>query len=152
MAADANAVVPKSWRIPLLIAGIHDCGLAAYHFFLPYHWQWRRGLGDVADSLVWALFALNFSWSLLVLLTGILVIYAAQLGTSAGKFASVTVFTIGLFWAIHGVYTWLNPLPFPRSLWWLRILLGLFPLVVVLLHWLPLLGGVRMSRANASAA
>jgi hypothetical protein len=136
---DVKRIVPNGWRIPLLIAGLHDCGLAAYHFFLPYHMQWQRGLNDVADSLVWALFALNFSWSLLVLLAGALVVYASGLGPAAGTFAKVTMFTIGLFWAIHGLYTWLNPLPLPRSLLWLRVVLGLFPVVVVVLHWWPLL-------------
>ena len=135
---DAKRMVPNGWRVPLLIAGLHDCGLAAYHFFLPYHWQWRRGLDDVAASLVWALYALNFSWSLLVLLTGALVVYASTLGPGAGTFARMTIFTIGLFWAIHGLYTWLNPLPMPRSLLWLRVVLGLFPVVVVVLHWWPL--------------
>jgi hypothetical protein len=100
--------------------------------------NWRSGLDNVADSLVWALFALNFSWSLLVFLAGALVMYAAFLGAAAGKFARVTVFAVGLFWAIHGTYTWLNPLPLPPSLSWLRIMLGVFPVVVVLLHWLPL--------------
>jgi hypothetical protein len=99
---------------------------------------WQRGLVDVADSLVWAIFALNFSWSLLVLLMGGLILYAAKLGPGAGPFARRTVFTVGLFWAIHGVYTWLNPLPLPASLSWLRIVLGAFPAVVVVLHWLPL--------------
>ena len=143
---DANGIVPKGWRIPLLIAGLHDCALAAYHFFLPYHMQWRRGLTDVADSLVWALFALNFSWSLLVLLAGALVVYASGLGPAAGRFARVTIFAIGLFWAIHGLYTWLNPLPLPRSLLWLRVVLGFFPVVVVLLHWWPLFRTRRSPR------
>src|SRR5688572_7188364 len=92
----------KAWKILLLMAGIHDCGLAAYHFFLPVHWQWDRGLEGVPPSLVWALYALNFSWSLLVLLIGMLVIYAALLGPSAGAFMRRTIFTVGLFWAIHG--------------------------------------------------
>lgn len=132
--------VPTTWRIPLLIAGLHDCGLAAYHFILPVHMQWRRGLDGVPDSLVWALFALNFSWSLLVLLCGALVIYASWLGPFGfgGKFARVTVFTVGLFWAMHGLYTWVSPLPLPPSLGWLRIALAAFPIVVVLLHWFPL--------------
>jgi hypothetical protein len=128
----------KTWRVPLLVAALHDCGLAAYHFILPYHMEWRRGLDNVPDTLVWALFALNFSWSLLLFLAGALVMYASFLGAAAGKFARVAVFTVGLFWAIHGIYTWLNPLPLPPSLSWLRLVLGVFPVIVILLHWLPL--------------
>ena len=129
---------PILWRISLGVAGTLGCGMALYHAVLPYHMEWARGLGGVPDSLVWAIFALNFSWSVIVFLAGGLVIYAAALGPAAGRFAKRTVFVVGLFWLIHGGYTWLNPLPLPASLAWLRIVLGAFPLVVVALHWLPL--------------
>lgn len=128
----------RLWWVSLGLAGVLDCGMALYHFVLPYHMAWQRGLEGVADSLVWALFALNFSWSLLLLLVGSLILYAAKLGPGAGTFARRTVFTLGLFWTIHGVYTWLNPLPIPASLAWLRIVLGAFPALVIALHWLPL--------------
>lgn len=130
----------RLWSVSLGLAGLHDCSLALYHFVLPYHWGWRQGLDGVPDTLVWALFALNFSWSLMVLLAGCLVVYAARLGPEAGTFARRTVFGVGLFWAIHGIYTWVSPLPLPASLWWLRYALGAFPAVVVALHWLPLMG------------
>lgn len=128
----------RSWRMLLVIAGLHDCGLAAYHFILPRHMQWERGLVGVPDSLTWALFALNFSWSLLLFLAGALVLYAARIGSSAPRFARVTIFTIGLFWAIHGTYTVLNPFPLPPAMSWVRIVIALFPLIVVALHWMPL--------------
>lgn len=71
-------------------------------------------------------------------LASCLIIYAARLGPAAGLFARSTVFVVDLFWPIHGVYTWLNPLPLPLSLVWLRALLDAFPVIVVALHWLPL--------------
>jgi hypothetical protein len=109
-----------------------------YHSVMPYQMGWRQGLGDAPDSIVWALFALNFSWSTLVFLAGCLVLHAAWLGPGAGTFARRTIFAVGLFWAIHGAYTWLNPLPLPASLALLKYVLWLFPAVVVALHWLPL--------------
>jgi len=81
---------------------------------------------------------LNFSWSVLVFLTGVLVVRAALLGPESGSFVRAVVFTIGLFWVIHGIYTWVNPFPMPRSLQALQFALGAFPAVVVILHWLPL--------------
>ncbi|HUL65749.1 MAG TPA: hypothetical protein VLW55_14125 [Burkholderiaceae bacterium] len=62
--------------------------MALYHFVLPYHMGWRSG---TPDSMVWAV----FSWSLLVLLAEVLVLYAKKLGSSAGTFARRTVFTAG---------------------------------------------------------
>jgi len=128
----------RLWSVCLVLAGVLGCSLALYHSVLPYQMGWRQGLGDTPDSIVWALFALNFSWSVLVFLAGCLVIYAARLGPGAGAYARRTVFTVGLFWMIHGAYTWLNPLPLPSALVWLRYVLGLFPGAVVVLHWLPL--------------
>ena len=125
---------PRLWIVSLVLAGIHDCGLGLYHLVLPYHMSWRRGLGGVADSLVWALFALDFSWSMLVPLVGSLVFYAAKLGPPGRAFCQTNAFTVGLFWVIHGAYTWLNPLPLPRSMVVLRYVLGLFPVVAVTLH------------------
>jgi hypothetical protein len=126
------------WRLSLGFAGVLECGIALYHGVLPYHMEWARGLDGVPDSLVWAIFALDFSWSVVVFLAGCLIIYAAGLGPAAGRFARRTVFVFGLFWLIHGLYTLLNPLPLPPSLVWLRALLGAFPVIVVALHWLPL--------------
>ena len=133
--------MPRSrvWSVSLGFAGVLTCGMGLYHFVLPTHMGWRQWLGGVPDTIVWALFALNFSWSLLVFLAGSLVIHAARLGPGAGAFARRTVFVVGLFWGIHGAYTWISPLPLPASLLWLRIVLGLFPAVMVMLHWLPLM-------------
>jgi hypothetical protein len=130
---------PRLWLVLLLLAGIHDCGIALYHLVLPYQMSWRQGLEGVADSLVWALFALDFSWSVLVFLVGSLVLFAAKLGPPGRPFMRRTILTVGLFWGIHGAYTWLKPLPLPRSMTALRYALGLFPIVAVALHWLPLL-------------
>ncbi len=126
------------WWLSLGSAGVLECGIALYHAVLPYHMDWARGLGGIPDSLVWAIFALNFSWSVVVFLAACLILYAASLGPEAGRFAKVTVFVVGLFWLIHGLYTWLHPLPLPPSLVWLRALLAAFPVIVVALHWLPL--------------
>jgi hypothetical protein len=129
---------PKVWSISLGLAGLHDCGISLYHSVLPYQMGWRRGLEGVAESVVWAVFALNFSWSVLVFLAGVLVFHAARLGPEAGTFARRTVFTVGLFWAIHGAYTWIHPLPLPPSLRALKYFLLAFPVVAVFLHWWPL--------------
>ena len=139
-----NAVATKAprshrlWAVSLGAAGFIDCSLALYHSILPYQMGWRQGIAGMPQSLSWALFALNFSWSVIVFLVGCLVIYAATLTPAAGKFAKITVFAVGLFWVIHGTYTWLNPFPMPRALWWLSLALGAFPVLAVIFHWLPL--------------
>src|SRR5215813_3062342 len=84
------------WRLSLGVAGVLECGIALYHAVLPYHMGWARGLENVPDSLVWAIYSLNFSWSVVIFLVGCLIIYAARLGPAAGRFAKRTVFVVGL--------------------------------------------------------
>jgi hypothetical protein len=129
----------KWWSVPLAIGGIQTCMLASYHFVLPTHMQWDRGIGDLVPALVWALYALNFFWSLLALLTGILVVRAALRGPTDDTFTRNTIFVLGLYWLIHGAYTWVNPLPMPRSMATLKYVLLAFPALTAALHWLPLL-------------
>ncbi len=74
-----------------------------------------------------------------MLLTGLLVFYAAQQTLPVGRFTRASVFAVGLFWVLHGTYTWLHPLPLPASLRSLGLILMAFPLVAATLHWLPLI-------------
>jgi hypothetical protein len=128
---------PRLWSASLGAAGILDCGMAGYHFFLPAHMGWA-GHFHGAPAIEWALYALNFSWSLIVLLSGLLVLPAARLGPGAGTFARRFVFTVGLFWLLHGAYTWVHPLPMPAFLRMLQVFLLVFPAVTAGLHWWPL--------------
>jgi hypothetical protein len=88
--------------VSLGAAGFVDCSLALYHSILPYHMSWRQAAAGMPDSLSWEIFALYFSWSVIVFLEVFLVIYAATLTPAAGRFAKLTVFTVGLFVVLHG--------------------------------------------------
>jgi hypothetical protein len=140
----------KLWLASLGLAGVLQCGMAAYHFVLPYHQGWATGHGleNLPHSMVWALYALNFSWSLLLLGVGGLVAYAAIIGPTASLFTRRALLTVGLFWAIHGSYVWLNPMPLPERLLWLQIVLAAFPVAVALLHWVPLLANRELGLAG----
>jgi hypothetical protein len=128
----------RAWTVSLGAAGILDCGMAGYHFFLPAHMGWA-GHFHGAPAIEWALYTLNFSWSLIVLLSGVLVLHAARLGPGAGTFARRFVFMVGLFWLVHGIYTWVHPLPMPAFLAALQAFLLAFPALTAGLHWWPLL-------------
>ena len=142
----------RMWPVSLGVAGILDCSLAGYHFFLPVHMGWGEHLQGVPTSIEWALFALNFSWSLIVLLTGLLVLHVARLGPGAGVFARRFVFMVGLFWLIHGAYTWIHPFPMPSFLAALQVALAAFPAVTVALHWGPLLASATGAPLGRRAA
>jgi hypothetical protein len=135
----SGAPAQRLWSVSLGVAGFLDCSIGLYHSILPYQMQWRSGLTGVPDSLVWALFALNFSWSVLMFLVGCLVLYASRLRLPVDCFVKLTLVACGSFWLIHGTYTWLHPLPLPPSYRALALVLMAFPMVAAGSHWLPLL-------------
>ena len=130
----------RLWPWALGFAGVNEVGMGLYHFVLPFHMGWGDHLGGVPTSITWALYTLNFSWSLLVVLTGLLVLHVARLGPDAGRFARRFVFVVGLFWLVHGASTWIRPFPMPASLAWLWVLLATFPVAMVAAHWAALAG------------
>ena len=147
-------MIRKTWLVSLMLAAALQCGLASYHFALPYHMDWAHdhGLEALPDSMVWALYILNFSWSLLVLVTGILVACAALMGPTTSPFTRRALFAIGLFWAIHASYQALYPMPLPSRLLWLQFLLPALPAALTFLLWTPLAfsGAERPSARVAS--
>jgi hypothetical protein len=136
----------RLWFVLLATAGVLEGGMALTHFGLQYEWSLLRDFGSLPPQLGWALFALNFSWGVLLLVTSGLVLYAARLGPSAGAFVRRFVFAVGLFWLIHGLYVVAVPMPLPPRLSWIQLPMATFPLVVIALHWVPLF--VSRVRAN----
>jgi hypothetical protein len=106
------------------------------HLGLQYEWA-GFDFGPLPRQLAWALLTLNFSWTLLLLAIAGLVLYAAAIGP-ATRFVRTFVFIAGLFWAVHGAYLWLVPIPLPPRLQWLGIVLAAFPATLIALHWIPL--------------
>ena len=138
---------PPQWRIPLVIAGALECGMAVAHVELQYEWT-GFDFGALPRQLAWALLALNFSWTAMLLALGGLVLYAAMLGP-ADAFIRAFVFVGGLFWTLHGLYVWVVPIPLPPRLRWLGPVLAAFPAVLIVLHWVPLAPGRRVPASVA---
>ena len=126
------------WVVLLMIGGVSQGGMALSHFGLQYEWSLLGDFGRLPLQLGWALFALNFSWGVLLLAISGLVIYAARIGPVGGIFVRGFVFLIGLFWLIHGIYVVLVPMPLPPRLQWIKVPLVAFPVMMVGLHWTPL--------------
>ncbi len=123
----------RAWVVLLGIAGLLECSMAIAHFGL--QWEWRGvDFTGIPAQLAWALFALNFSWAVLLLAVGSLVLYAAA-GDSASAFVQRLMIVLGAFWAIHGAYITIIPMPLPERLSWLRAPLLAFPATLIALHW-----------------
>jgi hypothetical protein len=140
----------KPWRWTLTAAGLLQIGMALAHFGLQYEWRGVDG-GSLPAQLRWALFALNFSWSTLVLLVGGLTIYAGRLDPRAASVRTL-VLIVAVFWTIHGIYMVVEPMPVPPRLAWIQGPIVAFPATLILLHALALLSTKRSATATATAA
>jgi hypothetical protein len=97
---------------------------------------------------LWALLALDFSWSTLVLLIGGMVIYAGRLDPQA-TFVRGMVRLVMVFWTSHGIYMVVEPMAVPPRLAWIRALIVAFPATLILLHALALLATKRRFQSEA---
>ena len=139
------------WVITLTMAGVLECTMALAHFGLQYEWS-GFDFGALPAQLAWALLALNFSWGVLLLAIGCLVVYAGQSGNATGVFTRKFVFIVGLFWLIHGMYVWAVPMPLPPRLLWLKYVLGAFPAPLIALHWVPLVATRTVAAVHRPAS
>jgi hypothetical protein len=142
----------RSWVWTLTPAGLLQIGMAIAHFALPTIFDWSSvSNGSLPPITLWALFALNFSWSMLVLLVGGLIIYA---GRSDPKAASVRtlVLIVGVFWTVHGLYIVVEPMPVPPRLEWIQGPIVGVPATLILLHGVALLSTRRLAGITAPAA
>jgi hypothetical protein len=140
----------RSWTLTLMAAGVLQIGMAVAHFGLQYEWRGVDG-GSFPAQLRWALFALNFSWSTLVLLVGGLTIYSGRLDPRAASVRAL-VLIVAVFWTIHGIYMVVEPMPVPPRLAWIQAPIVTFPAMLVLLHGLALFSTKRSDNAIGVAA
>jgi hypothetical protein len=131
----------KGWTWALTAAGLLQIGMAIAHFGLQYEWRGVDG-GSLPPQLRWALFALNFSWSTLVLLVGGLTVYGGRLDPR-GASVRALVLIVAVFWTVHGIYMVVEPMPVPPRLAWIQGPIVAFPATLVLLHAAALLATKR---------
>src|SRR5262245_25616026 len=131
----------KAWAWTLTAAGVLQIGMAIAHFGLQYEWRGVDG-GSFPAQLRWALLALNFSWSTLVLLLGGLTVYVSRLDPQATLVRS-TIVIVAVFWTVHGIYMVVDPMPVPPRLAWIRGPIVAFPATLILLLGVALLSTKR---------
>ena len=141
----------KAWTWTLTAAGLLQIGLAIAHFGLPTIFEWSSVRGGLLPPVtLWALLALNFSWSTLVLLVGSLTVYAARLHPTT-ELVRTLVLIVAVFWTIHGVYMVVEPMPVPQRLAWIQGPIVAFPATLILLNAVALLS-TRTGRKTAAGA
>jgi hypothetical protein len=136
-------------RACLFAAGLLALGLASFHFALPSVFGWDKAAAELPDSLRWALLALNDLWSLMALMTSVLVLAIAVRGWWTQTAGKAVIAAMAAYWLLHALYLLWRPFPLPPQLAALGIAFVAFPLLQIALL-APAL--VYMKRPAASPA
>jgi len=129
----------KAKAAVLWIAGTLSLSMGAFHFWLPALFGWHQGMANAPTSLQWALQSLNFFWSLLTALAGLLVVLLARRGAWREGVGRITLLVLGTYWAGHAAYLVLRPFPLPAGLGWLGRCFVAFAIAQMVLHAWPAL-------------
>jgi len=86
-----------------------------------------------------------------VLLVGGLTIFAGRRDPHAATVRAL-VLIIGVFWAIHGVYMVVEPMPVPARLSWIQGPIVAFPATLIVLHGVALIFTKRSAGIGAPVA
>ncbi len=140
----------RSLDLGLALAGVLTCGMALYHFFLPFAWGWGEPLENI-PMLRWALFMLNASFSYLLLAGGVVSVVIALGPASKDRATRWMLISMAGYWLFNAVYQITNPMPMPARLAPLRWCLFGFAAVVALLYVVSLLRGARGAAVPSSA-
>ena len=105
-----------------------------YHLYLPKHWQWQKGLQDTPEILQWTLMALNDMWSVLTILLHGTLLFCFRKGYE--KQCYQLGYFLSLYWLIHALIITLNPMPLPKSLDSLFLILLAIPYIQSVLLFL----------------
>lgn len=121
-------------RWSALSAGLGSIAMAGYHVPLPAKLHWRESIGD--PTVGWGIEMLNFAVSELMLIGGILTVWAAyRIGTDS-RLARTVVSITGCYWLGNGIFQFLHPMPLPEFLAFIRWVLIGFALFMASLHLL----------------
>ena len=134
-------------RVSLFVAGFLALGLAGFHFMLPAVFGWDAAAADLPDSLQWALRALNDLWSLMALVTSVLILVIAVGKWWTQVAGKAAIAAMAVYWLLHVLYLLWRPFPLPPQLAALGVAFVAFPLLQIALLAPALLGQTRGAAA-----
>ncbi|MFW6015155.1 MAG: hypothetical protein ACOCRK_01810 [bacterium] len=114
----------------IVIASILTILMAVPHFFVPFIFPWESLTKELYPTLKWALFAMNFFYSLLLLWGGLLSLNAILRWRISNEIKYYLFGGLGLFWLIGAIYEIIYPFPIEGA----KYIMLLFALLISLLY------------------
>jgi hypothetical protein len=121
----------------LLLGGGMSVAMALYHFFLPFQFHWGKFVEEIPPVIRWSLFSLNFFFSDLLLVVGLLVLAAGWNLPRHQPLALLIAGGAASFWLVNFAYLMICPFPMPPSMYAVKLALESFAATSFLLHGIP---------------
>jgi len=134
--------------ISLAVGASLSSSMGAYHFFLPWQFHWGEFVTGVDENIHWALFAINFFFSFLLVCGGILTFVALRAFRRAQRCDRGILIAVCGFWLANSLYQIFVPMPMPEQMWPLRVALLAFAMLSMLAYLTSLLA-LRAIKASA---
>ncbi|MEA2021519.1 MAG: hypothetical protein U9N08_03495 [Candidatus Caldatribacteriota bacterium] len=107
----------KLARLSCIIASTLTIMIAVSHFFIPFIFPWGSLIEELYPSIKWALFAMNYFFSLLLLLGGVFSLVAEF---KWGRVKGIRKCILGgmtFFWLAGTIYEIVYPFPIIEARW-----------------------------------
>lgn len=108
-------------KIAILTATANSFLIGGYHLILPYQWGWHEHTSNLPGMIEWALYALNFLFSVLLILLASLGMFSAQKKFGHPLISQAIFGSCALFWLADIGYQLAVPLPVPSSFFFITM-------------------------------
>lgn len=128
-------LLDSRFRLLLYAAGGLSSLMALFHFLIPYVYPWEQHVGDLYPPVRWALFAINFAYSCLLLWGSLLTLLVIRRPCRDALLAGSILGGIAGCWLAGALYELIVPFPVDGVRW----VLPTFALMTGLLYLVPLI-------------
>ncbi|GAA0179590.1 hypothetical protein SH2C18_24310 [Clostridium sediminicola] len=104
-------------KLSCIIASVLTIVIGISHFFVPFIFPWESFIKELYPPIKWALFAMNYFFSLLLLLGGILTLVAEFKWGMVKGIRKCILGGMGLFWLAGSIYEVIYPFPIMEARW-----------------------------------
>lgn len=108
-------------KTALIIAVANAFLIGGYHLILPYQWDWHSHTGELPSMIEWALYALNFLFSILLLILASLAFLSTRKQFFHPPITKALFAGCSLFWLADICYQLLVPIQVPSSFFFITL-------------------------------
>jgi len=123
----------------LTLGCLQTLGMALYHFFIPFQFQWGQYLSKGIPTINWSLYGLNNYFSFNLLVISAFLLYHLKFKVEKLHTIKTLAFISLLFWVFSATYQIIEPMPLPSSLQWLGVNLPSIAILNILIFSVPLI-------------